>query len=67
MNMTREMIALSDAANRPGGWALFNRKTTERLAEKGYFETAKHPAYGDRLRITEAGREALKTAKAAQR
>jgi hypothetical protein len=55
----REIIALKDAADRIGGWGLFNRKTTEKLAEQGYFEKAQHPNYGNQWRITDAGRAAL--------
>ena len=51
----REIDALRDAATRPGGWGLFMRKTTEKLAERGFFEKVKHPSYGNQFRITEAG------------
>jgi len=56
---TRETIALRDAAGRPGGWGLFNRKTTDRLALLGYFEKERHPSYGMQWKITDAGRAAL--------
>lgn len=52
----RDRQALLDAANRPGGWGLFMRKTTEKLALKGYFEKVQHPSYGPQFRITDAGR-----------
>ena len=55
----REHYALKDAADRPGGWGLFKRSTTEKLAERGYFERAEHPAYGMQWRITDLGRAAL--------
>jgi hypothetical protein len=55
----REIEALREAADRPGGWGLFKRSTTEKLAAKGYFEKAIHPAYGTHWRITKAGRAAL--------
>lgn len=55
----REVIALKDAARRPGGWGLFNRKTTDRLATIGCFEKAKHSMYGMQWRITPAGRALL--------
>lgn len=54
----REIHALQDALTW-GGWGLFRKKTTENLAAKGYFEKAKHPAYGQQWRITDAGRAAL--------
>lgn len=60
--MILEMEALKDAADRPGGWALFKRRTTEKLVPKGWFEPAKHPVYGNIYRITDAGREALTAA-----
>lgn len=62
----REMEALKDAAERPGGWGLFKRATTEKLAAKGYFEKATHPAYGEQWRITDAGRSALESAEGKQ-
>lgn len=57
----RERGALLDAAKRPGGWGLFNPKTTAKLAERGYFVLEKHPltGYGMRYRITAAGRAAI--------
>lgn len=55
----RERIALTDAAERPGGWGLFNAKTTAKLAERGYFVRDQHPSYGMKWRITDAGRKAL--------
>jgi hypothetical protein len=51
----REIDALRDAATRPGGWGLFMRKTTEKLAEQGLFVKEKHPSYGDQFKITESG------------
>ena len=57
----RELIALRDAANRPGGWGLFNPKTTARLAAAGYFVRDHHPGYGMQWRITDAGRKALES------
>lgn len=59
----REIIALLDATKSPGGWGLFNRKSTEKLAARGYFERAEHRAYGMQWRITDAGRAALSAAK----
>lgn len=50
-----EFAALKDAADRPGGWALFRRKTTERLAAHGWFERATHPTYGEQWKITSVG------------
>ena len=61
----REIEALQDAANRPGGWGLFKQKSTASLAGRGYFVKAKHPAYGNQFQITEAGRAALAAALAA--
>jgi hypothetical protein len=57
------MVALLDAAMRPGGWGLFKPKTTAKLAERGYFVKERHPGYGMRWRITAAGRHALSTTK----
>jgi hypothetical protein len=54
----REIHTLQDALQW-GGWGLFKRKTTERLAERGYFEKKPHPAYGQQFFITDAGRAAL--------
>lgn len=55
----RERIALLGAIKNPGGWGLFYPKTTDKLAERGFFEKARHPVYNMRWRITEAGRAAL--------
>ena len=55
----RERVALKDAANRPGGWGLFNPKTTAKLSKRGFFVLERHPGYGMRYRITAAGRAAL--------
>ncbi len=63
----REIQALKEADDRQGGWGLFLRKTTEKLAAQGLFEKAHHPALGMQWRITEAGREALKTAQGEQK
>jgi hypothetical protein len=60
----RERCALKDAANRPGGWGLFKKSSTEALARRGFFERAKHPAYGEQWRITDAGRQALANSEA---
>ena len=54
-----EIRALLEAAQRPGGWALFKRKTTAKLASRGWFEPAEHPMYGPVFRITPAGRAVL--------
>lgn len=54
----REMCALKDAIDRPGGWGLFMRATTEKLAAKGYFKKELHQALGMQWRITDAGRTA---------
>ncbi len=51
----REIDALRDAATRPGGWGLFMRKTTEKLAEQGFFVKEKHPSYGPQFKLTDAG------------
>jgi hypothetical protein len=59
----REKIALRDAVNRPGGWGLFNPKTTAKLAQRGYFVKELHPAYGMLWRITAAGRHAISAVK----
>jgi hypothetical protein len=58
-----EYRAVRDAATHPGGWALFNRKTTERLAGKGWFMEAVHPAYGRSFKITQAGLAAYEEGK----
>lgn len=58
----REIEALKDAAERPGGWGFFKRSTTDKLAAKGYFEKAMHPVYGMQWRIVDAGRVALNSA-----
>lgn len=55
----RDRVALRDAAYRSGGWGLFFPKTTAKLAERGLFERAEHPSYGERWRITDAGRDAV--------
>lgn len=60
----REIEALRDAANRPDGWALFKRKTTESLVPRGWFVPAMHPVYGKHFRITQEGRDALAIADA---
>ncbi len=54
----REKIALRDAAKRHDGWGLFHPKTTAKLAARGFFAKDRHPIYGMRWRITEAGRKA---------
>jgi hypothetical protein len=54
-----EIRALLEAAQRPGGWALFKRKTTAKLASRGWFEPAEHPLHGPVFRITPAGRAVL--------
>ena len=59
MMNNRERMALLEAANRRDGWGLFNQKTTQKLAGRGFFVKEKHPVYGMQWRITEAGREAL--------
>ena len=58
---TREFEALADAADRPEGWALFKRKTTEKLVARGWFEPAVHPVYGNVFKITQAGFDAWAT------
>ncbi len=58
-----EIRALLEAAARPGGWALFKRKTTTKLAARGWFEPARHPLHGDVFRITAAGRAVLAEAR----
>jgi hypothetical protein len=58
-----EIRALLEAAQRPGGWALFKRKTTAKLAGRGWFEPAEHPLHGQVFRITAAGRAVLAQAK----
>jgi len=55
---TRERKALR-LATEAGGWAFFLPKTTETLAEKGFFIKEQHPVYGMQWRITAAGRDAL--------
>ena len=39
--------------------ALFKRKTTEKVAGRGWFEPAEHPLHGPVFRITAAGRAVL--------
>jgi hypothetical protein len=56
---TLEFEALQDAAERPDGWALFKRKTTEKLVARGWFVPAVHKVYGSAFQITQAGRDAL--------
>lgn len=59
-----DFMALKDAADRSDGWALFRRKTTERLAEtQGWFVKCEHPSYGQQFKITAAGRAAYEAAK----
>ncbi|WP_315740160.1 MULTISPECIES: hypothetical protein [unclassified Bradyrhizobium] len=56
---SREKLALKDAVERPGGWGLFNPKTTAKLAERGFFIKENLNGYGMQWRITDAGRAAL--------
>lgn len=63
----REIRALREAIEEWGGWGLFNPKTTDKLAAMGYFERKKHPSYDEHWFITDAGREALKTAQGEQK
>jgi hypothetical protein len=51
-----EMTALIDAAQRPGGWGLYNPKTTAKLAKRGFFVLETHTELGMRYRLTQLGR-----------
>ena len=59
MMTNRELLALEEAADHPGGWGLFKEASTQKLAAKGYFKRAIHPLYCEQWRITKAGRAAL--------
>src|SRR3974390_1055546 len=50
-----EIRALLEAAQRPGGWALVKRKTTGKVAGRGWLEPAEPPLHGPGFRITAAG------------
>jgi hypothetical protein len=58
-NLTKIEKRALEEAGRCAGWGLFSPRTTARLAERGLFEKAEHPWYGQKWRMTDAGRAAL--------
>lgn len=58
-----DFATLAEAIEQWCGWGLRKPKTTARLAALGWFEKARHPRYGERWRVTDAGREAYEMAR----